>query len=239
MAEHLSDDEQLEAFKRWWSENGKAIVVGVILALGAYFGWGAWQAKQQADAEAASALYQELTEAVTPAAEGPLPEDTLATARHLAEQLKQEHDSTLYASQAALWKARLAVSEADLQAAADELQWVLDRDLDPVLTLLTRARLARVQLAQEEYEKALQTAADTSSASYKALFAEIRGDVLLAQGKRSDARGAYQLALEHLVPELDSRRPLLEMKVNDLQDVAIAANSAESPGESQNPEVQP
>ncbi len=46
MAEHLSEEEQLEALKRWLSENGTSTVVGVVLAISGYLGWGFWQDKQ-------------------------------------------------------------------------------------------------------------------------------------------------------------------------------------------------
>ena len=93
------------------------------------------------------------------------------------------------------------------------------------MTLLTRSRLARVQLDLGEHDKALATVADANSGSFKALFAEIRGDVLLAQGKDSEARAAYQLAADNLIPEQAGRRPLLEMKINDLQSTPVAGSA--------------
>ena len=53
----LSEREQLDAIKKWWSENGKAIVAGLIIGLGAVFGWQYWQRWQDRVAEEASALY--------------------------------------------------------------------------------------------------------------------------------------------------------------------------------------
>ena len=43
MAEHLSDEEQLESFKRWFKENGLSTIVVVVLAAGGYFGWEFWK----------------------------------------------------------------------------------------------------------------------------------------------------------------------------------------------------
>ncbi len=227
MAEHLSEEEQLEALKRWWSENGTSTVVGVILAISGYLGWGFWQDKQQADAEAASANYETLMEAVAVEPGQLLPEDKLATANHLADELKTQHSSSLYASQAALFKAKLAVQSGNLTAAAEELQWVIDRNVEPALTLLTRSRLARVQMDLGEYDQALTTVDDTNSGSFKAMFAEIRGDVFLAQGKNSQARASYQLALDNLITEQASRRPLLEIKIGDLKAAPMVEATAE------------
>jgi len=217
VAEHLTEEEQIEALKRWWAENGTSTVIGVVLAVSGYFGWEFWKDSQKENAETASANYQTLMDAVAVEPGQLLSEDKSTTANHLADELKSQHGSSLYASQAALFKAKLAVEAEDFNAAASELQWVIDRNVEPALTLLTRSRLARVQIDLDEYEKALATVADANSGSFKAMFAEIRGDVLLAQEKTSEARAAYQLALDNLITEQASRRPLLEIKIGDLQ----------------------
>ncbi|MGH1371258.1 MAG: YfgM family protein [Cellvibrionaceae bacterium] len=226
MAEHLSEEEQLEALKRWWSENGTSTVVGVVLAISGYLGWGFWQDKQQSDAEAASANYETLMEAVVAEPGQLLSEEQLTTANHLADELKAQHSSSLYASQAALFKAKLAVQSDDLSLAAAELQWVIERNVEPALTLLTRSRLARVQMDLGEYDQALTTVQDAKSGSFKAMFAEIRGDIFLAQGQSSQARAAYQLALDNLITEQASRRPLLEIKIGDLKTAPITETTA-------------
>ncbi len=217
MAEHLTEEEQIEALKRWWAENGTSTVIGIVLAVSGYFGWEFWKDSQKESAETASANYQTLMDAVAVEPGQLLSEDKSTTANHLADELKSQHGSSLYASQAALFKAKLAVEAEDFNAAANELQWVIDRNVEPALTLLTRSRLARVQIDLGEYDKALATVADANSGSFKAMFAEIRGDVLLAQEKTSEARAAYQLALDNLITEQASRRPLLEIKIGDLQ----------------------
>lgn len=213
----MTEEEQIEALKRWWAENGTSAIVGVVLAVSGYLGWGTWQDKQQADAETASANYETLMEAMVFEPGQQLSEEKTATANHLADELKAQHANSLYASQAALFKAKLAVDSGDLKLAATELSWILERNVEPALTLLSRARLARVQLDLQEYTQALNTVADANSGSFRAMFAEIRGDVLLAQQKVDEARAAYQLALDNLITEQMNRRPLLEIKINDLQ----------------------
>ncbi|MAZ86484.1 MAG: hypothetical protein CL693_02475 [Cellvibrionaceae bacterium] len=239
MTAHLTEEEQVEALKRWWAENGTSAIVGVVLAVSGYLGWGFWQDKQQADAETASASYQTLMEAVVAEPGQLLSEEKTATANHLADELKAQHASSLYASQAALFKAKLAVEAGDLALAAAELNWIIERNVEPALTLLTRARLARVQLDLEQYDQALSTVADPNSGSFKAMFAEIRGDVFLAQEKTSEARAAYQLALDNLITEQMNRRPLLEIKINDLQTVSTQVNlpAAEEPAADNNNEA--
>ena len=42
MADHITEEEQIEALKRWWDENGKQVVLAIVLTVGGYFGWQAW-----------------------------------------------------------------------------------------------------------------------------------------------------------------------------------------------------
>jgi predicted negative regulator of RcsB-dependent stress response len=36
---YTTEDQQVEALKRWWKENAKSILLGVALGLAAVFGW--------------------------------------------------------------------------------------------------------------------------------------------------------------------------------------------------------
>jgi len=241
VAEHLTEEEQIESMKRWWDDNGKSTLVGIALAVTGYFGWGAYQDNQQAAAEAAASSYQALMQSLNSAPQGrALSADQQATAQHLAKGLKAEHGSSLYAAQAALFMAQQAVKADDLERAAAELQWILDSGVAQPLALLTRARLARVQLGLQAFDKALATASDADSGVFKSAFAEIRGDVLLAKaGTQSDAgvgavdvvaaRAAYQMALDNLQQEEAARGELLQMKIDDLQPApAVAVATAEA-----------
>jgi len=235
VAEHLTEEEQIESMKRWWDDNGKSTLVGIALAVTGYFGWGAYQDSQQVAAEAAASSYEALMQSLNSAPEGrALSAEQQATAQHLAKGLKAEHSSSLYAAQAALFMAQQAVKADDLERAAAELQWVLDSGVEQPLALLTRLRLARVQLAQLAFGAALATASDVDSGVFKSAFAEVRGDALLARaGAQSDAsagtvdvlaaRAAYQVALDHLQQEDASRGALLQMKIDNLQPAPVIA----------------
>ncbi len=225
MTAHLTEEEQLEALKRWWNENGKSTIAAVVLAVGGYFGWESWQTSQQQQAEAASALYQDLLEAAIVEPGQSLDDAAEATANHLAATLKDSHSSSLYAAQAALILAKLSVDDGRLDEAAVELEWVLGQKPDLELRLLAQLRLARVAIAQQDYDKALSllAAADgVELASYSSSYAEVRGDVYILQGMTDQARNEYQSALAQLEAS-SSRRQILEMKLNDIQPVAEVA----------------
>ena len=62
MASYASDEEQLEALKTWWQENGTSLVLGVALVIAVFFGARQWQAGNQVEAGNASDLYQLIAE---------------------------------------------------------------------------------------------------------------------------------------------------------------------------------
>ena len=53
MADHITEEEQIEALKRWWDDNGKQTILAIVLTVGGYFGWQAWT--QHVDEQAAAA----------------------------------------------------------------------------------------------------------------------------------------------------------------------------------------
>ena len=181
-----SDDEQVEALRRWWDENGRSTVAAIVIALGLAFGWQGWQTYQENRAIAASELYQTMLRGLSggPASEQPVTE--------LAQQLKSEYGGTTYAQFAALHLATMAVERGELADAQAQLRWVLGKaprrsDVAQVAQL----RLARVLGAQGDSAQALAILAEGGEAAYRAAYAVATGDVLLAAGRPDEARDAY------------------------------------------------
>ncbi|HAF93567.1 MAG TPA: GTP-binding protein, partial [Pseudomonas sp.] len=120
-----TEEEQLAQIREWWQRNGKPLLFGGALALVLVFGWQAWQNRQVAQAEAASALYQQLLVAALETAEP----DTAEVAR-LGGELKNEFGGTHYAQFASLFMAKVAVESGRLDEAASELRSVVDKPVD-------------------------------------------------------------------------------------------------------------
>lgn len=234
MADHITEEEQIESLKRWWAENGKGIVTGVVLALAGYFGFQFWQNAEREKAEAASNLYQGFVEAVS-ANEGNPDNKQLTTARSLAQQLKDEFAGRIYASQASLRLAALAAAGNDLEAAALQLQWVLDNSSEESLKLLATRRLASVLAARGKPDEALQLLDGDVPHSFAALYAETRGDILLQKGDKEAAHAAYQMAIAQLLPEQASSAQVLRLKAESLAPAAESESDAGS-GEVDNAE---
>jgi predicted negative regulator of RcsB-dependent stress response len=222
---HLSEEEQLEAMKRWWKEYGKTIVGAVVVAVVGYFGYSAWQDHQREKAEKASASYEQLVKLATPEAGKILSDADKATITHLAGELKKDSGRNLYGQTAAFFLAKMAVDENNLDKAIEELKWVLAAKPEPVTEQLARLRLARVFFAKKDYTSALAQLAVEPAAAYVSEYAETRGDIYKQQGDIAAARTAYEKAFAGTTQEQQERYMLLQMKLDDLKTEAIAPAS--------------
>ena len=226
------EEEQIETLKNWWNTSGKSLLGVVMLGVVGVFGYQAWQNNIEETGIAAAAVYQSLTEAISSLDAGTQEEgaDTtlMITATSLANKLKTVYAGTAYARFAALHLARLAIDNGELDSAASELEWVLERGSDESLESITRIRLARVRLAQDNPEEALAVldGSDDNTAQ-RTSREEVRGDIYHAMGDMARARDAYQLALDHLPDK--GERPLLKMKLANLNSETNAGEGETTP----------
>lgn len=213
MSEMRTEEEQVEALKGWWKENGKSLLFMIAISLSAVFAWKTWQQQQLTDAESASITYQNLLDAVS-AALGTQDVDQIATSRHLAKELKTDFEKSEYARFAALLMARVQVDQGKFPEALSELDWVLAHAPTDEMRNVTLLRKARIYQAMGDYQKGLEVIRDLSAKEFNSSVFELKGDLLLASGKNTDARAAYQQALESSGNA--GVNPLLNMKLEDL-----------------------
>lgn len=187
MSTYRTDDEQVEAIKNWWRENGKSVVGGIALGLAVIVGWQWWQKHTQVQGETASILFDNMSQAVE------LGDSAQALAD--GQQLIADFASTAYASFAALELARIAYQQGEKSAARSHLQWVIDAAPDPAIAELARLRLAHLLLDIDDVVALQGLLAKEPLPGFVADFAELRGDLALAQGDRDTARDAYRDAL--------------------------------------------
>ena len=57
MEVNQTEQEQIEALQKWWADNSRAVITGLIIGLAAVFGWRGWQSYLLTMAEEASDLY--------------------------------------------------------------------------------------------------------------------------------------------------------------------------------------
>lgn len=212
MVELRSEEEQLDAVKRWWKDNGMSLIAGAVLAAAGVFGWNAWQNYQQGQSEAASMRYQQL---VNMTASSELNEDQLASAREMVAELTDAHGKTLYAELALLLDARLAVQAGDLEGAKASLESVASDSSRRYVQSLAWLRLARVELANGNPDQALALLDQPISDALAAQRADVRGDAFAAKGDTGAARNAWETAL-NVAQTQDQPLYGVQFKLDDL-----------------------
>ena len=204
---YRTEEEQVEALKKWWQENGKSIVAGLVIGFSAIFGWRAWQDHIQTHAEAASSEYQHMIVAVQ--------QNDNETARKHAQSILDGYQSTSYARFAELLLARLAVEDKDYQKAEEFLQQVISKSSSDQIKHIARLRLARVFLSQDRLKEAEALVNTSDKGKFLAEYEEVRGDIFIRQGMTDAARDAYRLALANSEAS-EQDRAILQIKMDVL-----------------------
>jgi len=204
---YVSEEQQVEAIKKWWKENGKAVIAGIVLGLVILFGGRAWIEYRQEQAEEASAQYAELMAAKE--------QGNAALAVQKGEAVLKEYASTPYGALAALALAQIELERGDVAAARTHLQWAMDNARQEGVRHVARLRLGRVLIAEGNWDAALALVPASGTEGFTAAYEELKGDAYVAKGDVGQAREAYRKALEALGPTAPNRA-LLQMKLDDL-----------------------
>ena len=192
----LEEQEKLDDLKAWWGQWGNTIAGVAIAACVAIIGVQGWRWWVQHQSEQASVLYAaELTAARS--------NDT-AKAKEAMTQLADKFGNTAYAPRGALIVAALLFENGDKAGAKAQLTSVIEKDSDDELKQIARLRLAALLLDDKQYDEALRTLDAKHDEAFNGVYADARGDVLAAAGRKDEARTAYQTALS----SLDARSPL-------------------------------
>ncbi len=223
MDELLTDQQQAEHVKGWLQQNGLFLVAGVVLGLGALFGWNQWNRYQERKAEEASALYETFLQAVRA--------NRLERAEADMSTLAADYGSSPYADQGRLAMARLYLEQGKPDKAAEYLQQVVSTAVSPEFRNIARLRLARVLTFQEKYDQALKALTDPGSKAFAPAFHDVRGDVYYAMGKSAEARSEYEQALNGAVAATVIDRAYVQAKLDDLggASAALVVSPAVSP----------
>ncbi len=201
-----TDQEQVEQLQKWWRENWKALIGGLVLGLGGILGWDQYQLWQQDKAAHASEQFEAVAELVG--------KRGLAEAAAKAEQLVAKSPRSPYAAHAKLSVAKAAAEAEDWEQAAKHLEWVVDSAAQAELRTVATLRMAKVRWAQGQIDAALSLLKGNSDDAFAPAFAELRGDIERQKGNAQAARAAYQQALDSGVDYID--RAGLQRKLDDL-----------------------
>lgn len=200
-----TEEEQLDALKRWWKENGQSTIVGLVAGIAIILGWNYWQDHKKTQAGLASALYSQLIQDMASSKKD--------SAEKIAERIKEEYPKTEYAAYSGLLQAKLKVQQGDMDKAKVTLIEIA-KGSNKELSNVAKIRLVRLMLASGEYEKGLELINEidpATSSSFSGNYDELVGDLYVALDRLDQARSSYQKALEN-----GYKSPLLQIKIDDL-----------------------
>jgi predicted negative regulator of RcsB-dependent stress response len=204
---YQTEEQQVEAIKGYWEENGNMIIAGIVLGFVGFIGFNYYKDNKLADELAISNSYQTLIENSAT--------DKQAFSENAAKFIN-ENSTTSYASLTALALAKEAASTQDWAGAQAQLEAAIASAPTDGIKGIASLRLARVQIQLEQYEQAFATLAKPLPESFTAAVEEIKGDTYLLQGKKELARNAYQVAI---AADGLASSPSLQMKLDDLSTV--------------------
>jgi predicted negative regulator of RcsB-dependent stress response len=202
------EQEQLAALKAWWRDRGGLVLGMVTLALLVAAGWSGWQWHQRSQAGQAAQVYAELQRLAG--------SKDLKKIRDAAGTILESYPRTIYAPLAALASAKAHFDANDLKTARVQLQWVVDNARDPEVQAIGRLRLATLLIDEKAYDEALKVLDAKHDAVFAGRFLEVRGDVLAASGRKTEARAAYRAALDTTDSRDPAARELLQLKLDGL-----------------------
>jgi predicted negative regulator of RcsB-dependent stress response len=209
MAYDLEEQEQIAALKSWWNQYGTLVTIAIAACALAFAGYQGWRYYKRGQAAAAVTLYEQLDQAQRAGEHKKV--------RDIAVRITDDYSSTAYAPLAALSAAQASFRSGDLAAAKAHLHWVMDKARQDELRDIARLRLSGVLLDEKNPEEALKVLEAKPVESMTGLYADRRGDILLALGKRAEARSAYQLALDRS-DSGSQYRAVIEAKLDSLGD---------------------
>lgn len=213
----LQEQEQLDELKAFWKQYGNLITWVLVAVLTAFAAWNGWQWWQRDQGVKAAAMFDALQTAADAG--------DAARAAQVFGDLKSSYGRSAYAGQGGLLAAKLQYDKGQPDEALASLAWVADNASVDEYRAIARLRAAGILLDQKKPDEALRQLDGVKAAGFDALLADRRGDVFAAQGKKDEAKTAYQAAWKAMDSKLEYRQ-LIDAKLTALGAAPAASGVA-------------
>lgn len=217
MADLMTEEEQIIALKVWWKRYGWFVTGGIVAGLVVYLGWSIWQTREQDLRAEASYHYETMVENLIAGDQDAVDKQVTNT--------ENVSLSMPYALLEQWMLAEVAVKQEKFEQAISHLQEGLALATDSFFQELTRVRLARLYLAQNNPQRALEIVAlekDEQANKNPEVFL-VRGDAYLALQDNAKAREAYTKAWQ-LYPMTSPERQIVAMFLAEVPAETIATH---------------
>jgi predicted negative regulator of RcsB-dependent stress response len=208
MAYDLEEQEQLDEFKAWWKKNGSLATNIVLAAIIGYAAWQGYSYYQNKKSVEASALYQALVTT----------EPTkIADIKTQSAKLMESFGGTPYAGRAAVYAAKTNAAANDVKSAKAQLEWAIAHAKESAVQAIASIQLAEILLDEKNYDAAEKVLNANTDRGYIGLKENLKGDILMAQGKPAEAKKAFETALDNL----DDRGKLHQYTLQKLESLGV------------------
>lgn len=207
MSVYMTEEEQLEAIKKWWQRYQNLILTSISIALLVFAGVRYWNWHVEKQSIEASVAYEHLMVAFS--------NKENKVIKSYANQLIENYPKTVYADAAHLILAKQYVSREKLEDALTQLQFVTEHSSMSSLKQVAKIRKARILAMKKAYPEALQELSVVDEATYLPLINELKGDIYAATKEYNKAIAFYQQAMEE-VSNKGVGNVFLEMKANEM-----------------------
>jgi predicted negative regulator of RcsB-dependent stress response len=189
MQEFETEEQQIQALKKWWSENATSLILGVGVGVSALWGWNYYVDTANEHRIAASDIYVAVVKQVE---ENNVNDEGVKK----VEELVNEYADTPYAALSALNLATYEFNRGNVDEAVSRLKWVDKNAQEEEIRHIARLRLASIFISQKKYDDAQGWLSLEHPAAFNARYEELKGDVFVAMGNLEQARVAYDKAIE-------------------------------------------
>ena len=206
MEGYTSEQEQVDAIRRWWGDHGKSIMLGLALGVAGLGGYRYWDDSRNRLAENASVTYERFLGIAT--------DKGGEEALKIGQSILENYAGTTYAPLTALMLAKLEMDRDKPDAARQHLQWVVEHGTGKELAALARARLAYLTLAEGKADAAWKLL-EQSGLAQGDRFAELRADILVALDRKDEAVKLYEKAQQEIL-QAGGNPAVIELKLERL-----------------------
>ena len=221
MNEYETEEQQVEALKKWWKANGSSIIIGVLVGVLGLFGWRYYVDQNHVNAVQASDLYMQLLQST-------VMNDVDDKTIDINNQLINDYADTPYAALSSLVLAKSAYEKDNVDAAVAQLELAIKHASDENIRQIAILRLSSVYIEQEKYKQAAKLLDMPHDAAYNAKYEELKGDLYLAEGNIEKARTAYDKAIILFGATVSSMLKLKRQNLGSVKQDTVNSNSVKS-----------
>ncbi|OGV40933.1 MAG: hypothetical protein A3F46_09100 [Legionellales bacterium RIFCSPHIGHO2_12_FULL_42_9] len=215
MSVYMTEEEQLQAIKKWWLRYNTPILVLLSVVMLIVAGYRYWNWHHEKILIQASTVYERLMVSFS--------EHKNKEIRSYANQLITHYDQTVYADVARMTLAKIDVAKDQAEKAKQLLEDVVNHTTVPAFKQIAKIRIARLLLAQKSFDQALSQLSVIDDNAYMTIVNELKGDIFVEKGDYQHAIKSYRQAISeaktHGIGNL-----FLEMKTNELAALTESKN---------------